>query len=510
MSNNKRIAKNTLFLYFRMILVMGVSLYTSRIVLKELGISDYGIYSLVGGFIAMFRFLDASMSAAAQRYLSFDIGENDEKRLAKTFSALLTITIGIAILVLILAETFGLWYINYKMIYPPGRFLAVNVVFQLSVVATLIGIIQVPYNALLIARERMNVYAYVSIAEASLKLIAVLLLMYWGTDKLVAYAILVLTTTIIIQALYQGYCRIHYKESKYKFEKDKTYYKELVSYSGWNLFGSLSTVAKREGNNVVLNLFFGTLINAAYGIMNVVVTSINSFVTNFQIASNPQIIKLYASGDYKDMQQLVNQTAKFSFYLSLLFMAPAFTNIDYILHLWLVNPPAYSSIFIRLALIFTLIDTISGPLMTGITATGKIKVYQIMIGFLNILNLPLSYFSLKYKIFDKPETVLWIWIAISILSLFFRLYFFRILLNGKYEIKSFYIKVLLRISIVCLFSVIAGYYISRYLFVDSIGSFVVQTCIYCFLIMLFIVFLGIEKNERILILNLKNKLIKRH
>src|SRR5690606_27841001 len=351
MSSNKTIAKNTLFLYFRMLLVMGVSLFTSRIVLRELGVSDYGVYSLVGGIVAMFGFFNAAMSSATQRYLSFDIGKEDATQLKKTFSAVLTIHVGIAVLVLILAESIGLWYVNHKMVFPPERSFAVNIVYQFSVAASLLGIIQVPYNALIIARERMNVYAYVSILEVSLKLIIVFLLMYFGNDKLITYSILTFVVSLIIRIIYQVYCRKQFIESHYRFEYDKLYYKELIAYSGWNLFGNIAVVARSQGNNVVLNLSFGVVANAAYGITVVVQGAISSFITNFQVAVNPQITKGFAKGDLKSMQKLINQASKFSFLMALLLVSPILLNLDFILKTWLVAPPKFANEMISVCLL---------------------------------------------------------------------------------------------------------------------------------------------------------------
>src|SRR5690554_3558665 len=321
MSSHKTIVKNTLFLYFRMFLIMGITLYTSRVVLQQLGISDYGIYSLVGGIVTMVGFFNAAMSSATQRYLSVDIGKNDEIQLQKTFSATLTIHIGIGVMVLIIAETIGLWYINYKMIFPQDRLFAVNIVYQFSILTFLLNIIQVPYNALIIARERMNIYAYVSILEAGLKL-AIVFLLVLGTDKLILYAILTFVVALIIRLIYQVYCRRQFQESRYKFEYNKAYYKELISYSGWNLFGNIAAVAKGQGVNIVLNLFFGTVVNAAYGITNQVYSAVNMFVSNFQLALNPQIIKNYSQGNLEQSHYLILQGSKFSFYLLLIIVTP--------------------------------------------------------------------------------------------------------------------------------------------------------------------------------------------
>lgn len=507
MSDNKRIAKNTMFLYFRMILVMGVTLYTSRIVLRELGVSDYGVYSLVGGFVAMFGFLNAAMSSATQRYLTFDLGKKDYVRLQKTFSAALTIHLGIALTVLVFAETLGLWYVNNKMVFPPERIYAVNVVYQFSIAASLLGILQVPYNALIIARERMNIFAYISIVEVILKLAIVFMLVFFASDKLITYAILTFVVSIVIQSIYMYYCRRNYIESRYNFEWDKEYYRELISYSGWNLFGSVASVARGQGNNVVLNLFFGTTVNAAYGIMNTVNVAINSFVTNFQTASRPQIIKLYAAGEHSKMQTLINQTSKFSFYLSLVLMAPVFINIDYILNLWLVTPPEHSALFIRIALVYTLIDTLSGSLMTGIQATGIIKTYQLVVGTLVFLNLPLTYIFLKFDIYRVPEVSLYIWLAISVISLFFRLYYLEKTQN--YNLNIFYIQVLFRVALVTLVSIITGMILNKYVHVSDFVSLILQTGLYCSLMISIVYFIGIEKNEKALIARTIKKTLHR-
>jgi len=262
---------------------MGITLYTSRIVLEELGVSDYGIYNLVGGIVAMIGFFNGAMSTATQRYLSHDIGKGNYQQLKKTFSATLTVHFGIAILGLILAETLGLWYVNYKQTY------AVNVVFQFSILTFLLSIIQVPYNSLIMAHERMKVYAYMSILEAILKLGAVFTLMLISTNKLVIYAGLTFVVSLVVRILYQMYCRKEFEESKYHFAYDGLYFRELISYSGWNLFGNIAAVAKGQGLNLVLNLFFGTVVNAAYAITNQMASAVNLFASNLQMAFNPQI-----------------------------------------------------------------------------------------------------------------------------------------------------------------------------------------------------------------------------
>lgn len=478
-----------------MLLVMGVSLYTSRVVLQELGVSDYGIYGLVGGIVAMFGFFNAAMSSATQRYLTFDIGKSDHDKLNKTFSATLTIHIGIALLVLVLAETLGLWYVNYKMVFPIERTLAVNVVYQFSVFSFLLGIIQVPYNALIIARERMNVYAYVSILEVILKLIIVFLLVYLGNDKLITYAILTFLVSFIIRVIYQVYCRKHFKESKYKFEYDKVYYRELISYSGWSLFGNIAAVARGQGINLVLNLFFGTIVNAAYGITLTVQGAVQSFVTNFQVAVNPQIIKNYAKGDLNAMQLLIFRSSKLSFFLLFILSFPIILNTDYILNLWLTVVPEHTVIFIQLAFVYLMIDSISYSLIIAVQATGKIKNYQIVIGTFIFLSLPFSYLVLKLG--GSPESVYYVLISVTFLTLVFRMFFVKNLLGFKPLV--FMKNVILPITLTVLI-VIAIQEILKYLFIKTqalnFAEFLTQSFLYVIIAGLGILFIGIKPNER--------------
>jgi O-antigen/teichoic acid export membrane protein len=427
-----------------MFLVMGVTLYTSRIVLEQLGVSDYGVYSIVGGIVALFGFLNSSMSSATQRYLAFDLGKKDDKKLQKTFSATLTIHLAIAIIILFFAETLGLWYVNYKVILPPERLFAANVVYQFSVLTALIGIIQVPYDSLIMAYEKMNIYAYISIVEVSLKLTLVFFLVYYPGDKLIAYGAMLFLVSFIIRIAYQIYCKKKYVVSKYKFEYDKIYFNELISYSGWNLFGGLASVSRGQGINIVLNLFFGTVANAAYGLTLQVQSATNQFVSNFQRAVNPQIIKSYSEGNIERMHKLIIQSSKFSFILMILLVAPIIFNIDFILNFWLKTPPEYSSVFIRLSLITVLIDSISYPFQTGIQATGKIKTYLMVVGGIIMLALPITGVWLYYG--GSAEVSFYSILVSSSLALFSRLYF-MLKLTGM-PIKLFLVDVGLRIVVI--------------------------------------------------------------
>lgn len=502
MSSNRKIAKNTIFLYLRMILIMGITLYTSRIILRELGVSDYGIYSLVAGFVALLGFFNSAMTSATQRYLSFDIGKGDFNQLNKTFSTTLTIHATIALIGLLLAETIGLWYVNTKMVFPPNKLYAVNVVYQFSIFTFLLNIIQVPYNALIIARERMKMFAYVSVLEAVLKLFIVFALVYVSSNKLIAYSILTFCVALLVRLTYQIYCRNQFKESKYKFQYDKKYFIELISYSGWNLFGNIAAVSKGQGVNIILNLFYGTVVNAAYGITNQVFSAVNMFVYNFQLALNPQIVKSYSQGNLKQSHYLISQGSKFSFYLLLIIVTPILLNTDFILHLWLKTPPQYTVLFVQLILINILIDCLSGSLMTGAQATGKIKWYQIIVGILVFLNLPISYIILKsgYEV----HSIYIVSIVISLISLQFRLYFLYKAMD--FNVKRYYIEVISKVLILSIISFLLIFAKRNYLTPDiNLLEFVAESVAVDLILVTFIISIGLTKKERSHIKQLINR-----
>ncbi|HAP95849.1 MAG TPA: hypothetical protein DCP54_08890, partial [Chryseobacterium sp.] len=296
---------------------MGVGLFTAGIVLNTLGVTDFGIYNIVGGFVSMFGFLNNSMASATRRFLSFDIGKNDKEQLRKTFSTTVTIHIAIALLIVLALETFGLWYINHKLNVPADRLDAVNIVFQFSVLSAFFGIIQVPYNALITAHERFNIYAYISFVEIAFKLLILFFLVHIQHDKLVLYATMLFLSSFIIRMIYRIYCRRNFPESRYQFYYDKNYFKTLIAFTGWNLFGEVAGVARGQGNNLLLNIFFGTVMNAAYGITMTIQGVVTNFVSNFQVAVNPQIVKSYSSGNKERSFKLMFQSSKFSFGLML-------------------------------------------------------------------------------------------------------------------------------------------------------------------------------------------------
>lgn len=423
-TNNKRVAKNTLFLYFRMILIMLVTLYTSRVVLAQLGIKDYGIYNVVGGVVTMFAFLNNCMTTSTQRFLTFELGKGNTQRLKDVFAASLNIHIAIAFTIVVLAESIGLWFVNYKLVIPADRLVAANWVFQFAILSFSVNIIQVPYNAVIIAHEKMNVYAYISIVEVMLKLGIVYLLSVSPFDKLIAYAVLIFAVQLLIRAIYQIYCRKNYEESKFRIFWDKSLYQQMSGFAGWNLFGSLAWMLRDQGLNIVLNLFFGPVINAARGVATQVSGAVMNFISNFQVALNPQITKNYANGNIQEMEKLTYLGIKFS-YIILFFLAfPLSLNINYVLRLWLVEVPDYTALFIILIMIDSMVGNLFGvPLMTSLSATGKIRNYQIVVSFIILLIVPVGYIALRLGC-DAPS-VFYITIIFSGISGFARFLFCR-------------------------------------------------------------------------------------
>lgn len=411
--NNKRIAKNTLFLYFRMLLTMAVSLYTVRVVLDTLGTVNYGIYNVVGGIVVMFNFLSNTMASASQRFFSFELGRNNLESLKKTFNMCMAIYTILAIIILILAETVGLWFLNTHMNIPIERMDAARWIYQFSVFSFMMTMFTIPYDASIIAHEKMKVYAYISIIEVVLKLIIVYLIVLFPFDKLKLYAILMFSTTTIITFIYRTYCIRKFIECRISFSWDKSIFKELVSYSGWNLFGALSSVFKTQGINIILNMFFGPTVNAARGVAYQVNGAILNFGNNFYTAVRPQIIKSYASNKHDEMMKLVFQSTKFSYYLLLILSIPVLLEPKFILGLWLKEIPNYTSIFIQLVIIDTLIESLANPIVTLVQASGKVKWYQIIVGGVRILNLPIAYFFLYLGY--QPESVFYVLIIITIL-----------------------------------------------------------------------------------------------
>jgi O-antigen/teichoic acid export membrane protein len=450
-NQNKRIAKNTLFLYFRMMLTMGVSLYTSRIVLNALGVEDFGIYNVVGGIVSMFILLNGSMAAATQRFLTFELGKNNKQKLKAIFSVSITIHHLIALVILILGETLGCWFLNTQMNIDSNRMNAANWVYQCSMMAFIVNIISVPYNAAIIAHERMKAFAYVSILEAILKLLIVFVLPLVDFDKLKLYAVLILAVSVVIRIIYGSYCKINFEESQYKFSWNRKLFVEMGSFAGWNFIGASSAILMSHGVNILLNIFCGVVVNAGRGIATKVQNVVSGFIDNFMMALNPQITKSYASGNKKYLFQLVQQSARFSYYLMLFLSLPILIEAECILKLWLNIVPNYTVIFVRLSLIYAIAQTLSKPLVTAMLATGNIKRYQIIVGGLQMMNLPFSYLALKLG--SEPQSTTVIAIIFSFACLSARLWLLRGMIG--LPVNDYLKNVLLNTIIVTAISIIS-------------------------------------------------------
>ena len=417
--NNKRIAKNTLLLYFRMLLMMFVTLFTSRVVLDKLGVTDYGIYNVVGGVVAMLGFLNSSMSNAVQRYLSFEIGKNNEAGVNRIFNVSLFAHAGIAVFVFVVMEIVGVWYLNTHMNIPAERMDAANWVLQCSIFTTLFTIVQVPYNAIIISKEQMGIYAYISILEVVLKLLVVYMLTIGNFDKLKLYSVLIMVVTIGIMMIYRFYCKRKYNEVKLKFIKDWNLLKQIVGFASWNMLGELAWVFTGQGVNIILNSFFGPVVNAARGLAEQVNGAVNRFVANFQTAVNPQLIKSYASDQLEEMKTLLYRSTRFSYYLLLALSLPIILKMDFILHLWLKEVPNHTTGFCQLVLVSSLVSTLSNLLAQVARAYGKIRNYQIVVSIFLFLNFPLSYIVLKLGC--SPLSTMCVNIGINAMLLFVRL-----------------------------------------------------------------------------------------
>ena len=389
-ANNKRIAKNTLLLYFRMLLTMVVSLYTSRVVLGALGVEDYGIYNVVGGVVAMFSMLSGSLSAAISRFITFELGRKNYERLHKVFCTSINVQLILILILIVLLETVGLWFLNYKMVIPEGRLSAANWVFQLSLITFAVNLLSVPYNAAIVAHEKMEAFAYISIVEAISKLMIAYIIVISTTDKLILYSIMLTLIAIVVRILYGIYCKKKFIECTYRFIFDRLLLKQMFEFSGWNFFGAGSWQLMTQGVNILLNIYFGVSFNAARGIATQVDQAILQFVNNFTTAINPQIIKSYASKNFEYMYSLINQGAKFSFFLILFFAIPFIFETNIILKLWLNNVPKHTVVFVRLAITASMLHVLSNTMVTAMLATSNKKRNQSIVGALEIIKIPVS------------------------------------------------------------------------------------------------------------------------
>lgn len=493
-SNNKRIAKNTLLLYVRTLFIMLVTLYTSRVVLNTLGVTDYGIYNVVGGVVAMFGFINSSMSSATQRYITFALGRGDITDLRKIFSTALQIHVLIAALIVVLGETVGLWFMYTHMQIPAGRMDAAFWVLQCSIVSTAVMVISVPYNADIIAHEKMSAFAYISILEAVLKLAIVFALVLSPFDRLIFYAFLILAVQLLIRLCYSHYCNRHFEESKYRHVWDKSLFKEMTGFAGWSMFGNLAGVLFGQGLNMLLNVFFGPVVNAARAVALQVQSAIQQFVGNFQMALNPQITKTYAKGEMNEMHKLMFRSARFSFYLLFFLSLPVLFETEFILTVWLKTVPDDTVIFLRIMICISLLYTLSNPLMVANQATGKVRKYQAICGSILLMILPVSYVCLKLGC--PAYSVFIVHFVMESIAQLARMIMLRPLVGIR--ITDYIKNIYARVVFVVVLSVLAPFVVYENMDDTVVRFFTI--CLICVLSVSTVAYtVGLSKNERVFV-----------
>ena len=488
-----------------MIVSMAISLYTSRVVLNVLGVVDFGIYNIIGGIVVIFSFISSSLNSGTQRYLNIAMGKGDASLTRNVFSNSLIIYIVLALAIGIFAEIFGLWLIQSKLNIPLQRLDTAIFVFHFSVVTFCLNILRTPYNAAIIANERMSFYAYGTLVESGLKLLIVWLLLVFTYDKLKLYSIMICLVTCIIFFWYIWYCRKHFPLYRFNCKIDKNLIKEMSSFSGWNMFGGIADVGFSQGTNMILNIFHGVTLNAALGLANQVKTAIWSFVANLQIAANPQIVKSYAEGDMRHFTELIYSTSKYSYFLLLLISIPFLCNLDYVLYLWLVDVPAHTPTFLALTIILGLSETLHGPLWTGMQANGDLKQYQIVMSALLLLNLPFIYLVLYCSY--PPEAVIAVQIILKVIVLIARLIYAKKRCN--ISLRVYTQMVIFPILLVTIVTVpiiyILAYRMEEGLFkllcISMLSIIITTTAIY---------FCGINTKERQIVKDIVGKYLHRH
>lgn len=491
-ANNKRIAKNTIYLYFRMILLLVINLYTSRVILRELGVDDYGIYNVVGGIIVILSFLNNAMASGTQRFMNVEMGRNNQDALNKVFATSQQIHAFVAICVLIMAETIGLWFLNTQMNIPEERNAAANWVYQFSVAAAILGIFTVPYNAAIISHEKMSAFAYISILEATLKLLVAFAIIWAPFDKLIFYAFLIFIVGTLNCVIYGIYCMKHFEECRrMSLKRNKATMKNMLSFSGWTIFGNLGYILHTQGIAIIINMFFTVAVNAAQGIANQVNGVVAQFANNFLVALNPQVVKSYAAGQFEEMNQLVMRGCKMAFCLMSFFVIPLCLEANFVLHLWLGIVPEYTVIFLRMVLLISLVNSFSSLLSAAKGATGDIKNYQITLTLIGALHIPLAW--LAFELGGGPEYSMYVYLALVILLQIIRIWF--VCRSTNLSILLFIKNVITRCLFVLVFSSVIPS-ILHVLLAPSILTTIIVVCMSCFSVIITTLYIGLTNNER--------------
>jgi len=489
--SNKSIAKNTIFLYVRMGFIMLVTLYTSRIVLRELRVVDFGIYNLVAGFVIMFSFFGSSLSNAAQRFLNYQYGLGNENETNRVFNMGFFNFFLLSIVVVVALETFGLWFLNNKLVIPSNRLAAVNIVFQFSVFSVFITVNTYIYRAILIARENMKIYALTGVFEAVSRLVIAFMLIKANNDKLVLYSFLYMVVSVIVSLVYLLYCSKKYKECKIKFFWDSELFKQMFSFIGWNAFTSLTEAINQQGISVVLNMFFGPAINAARGISFQINNALLSFSHNIYMAARPQLIKAYAVKDMAFFFKTINLSSKFTYYLLLILAIPLVIKMDYVLGIWLTEVPNFTSIFSILIIVYTLVDSIKNPIWAAAQAVGDLKKYSLIGGVVFLFNFPIAYLLLTLDF--EPQWVYVVYVFVRVIYLITIIHVIKGLIP-EFDTKNYLKTVIIPIILVTILAPIIPFLINCLfegfvsLVVVSVMSFISVLCV--------IYFVGISNEER--------------
>ena len=507
-SNNKRIAKNTILLYFRMLLLLVVNFYVTRILLQQLGVEDFGLNNVVAGFVAMLGFINSSMTNSIQRFLNYQMGQGNAEGVKRYFEVSLTTQLILVGIMFFFFETIGLWFVNSKMVIPEGRKVAANVVYQSACACALIGLIRAPYNALIVAKEKMDFYAYVSILEAVLRVFIIFALSWFVVDKLSLYGILLMGITMVVFVCTIIYCKRINPNIGFRINYDKKIFKEVLSFSGWNLFGTLSGTVKSQGINVIMNLFFGVAINAARGVAFQVLSGVQQFVGNFQVAINPQIVQSYSANDRERYFKLTYLSSKISLYMMWILTLPILFCIDDVLAIWLgeENVPLLTDVFVIIILFTGLFDSLGSSLSVSLYATGNIKKYQIVVSSIKILVLPISY--LLYTIGFAPAASMYVSL---ILAGFEQLMRVKIWCNLVEESPFVYVKKIVGPALlIILVSSFATYTVSKlFYFNNHYLSIISIIIVSLFFSLIMIAGFGLSSQERVSIVNLiKTKIHK--
>lgn len=504
MDRSTLIAKNTLLLYVRMLITLCVGLFTSRVILQTLGIEDYGVYDVVGGVVSLFSFMSGSLATAISRFITFSLGKGDNEKLKQVYSTSINIQVILGLVIVIVTELLGVWFLNQKMNIPPERMEAANWVIQCSIVICFIDLLKIPYNAVIIAHERMSAFAYISIIEVVLKLIVAYSLYISPYDKLKTYAMLLVLVSITIWAIYYIYCKIRFEECSYSFTRKGPLAKEMLSFAGWNLVGNGVYVVNTQGINMLSNIFFGVTVNAARGIANQVNGMMMQFVNNFTTAINPQITKSYAVGDFDYLFKLICKGAKYSYFLMLLFLVPLMFEIELVLDLWLGKYPTLAPAFLRLLIIGQMIDFLGNTMARTVWATGKVRSYYVITGFIAALVFPVS-----YVLFRLGFSALWpfiVFIVVYLVLIPVRLSIVKRLVG--FPPSVFYKDVVFVVLRVTIISFIIPTLL--YFFLDnSIGVKVLIIALSIVSVLLSVYFFGVDSGERKVLLSKLSSMLRR-